>query len=141
MKAAVREMAKAEDLVRESRDRLMSELSDPSIQQYFLDSFKAALARGDLDMTKLHAEIMGLKKAPEQNVTVVLAQRYGLDSERELERIIDRHKEVSQLSAEQKFQRCLQFVREFLFQYPERKKDAMVELGIVTVGGSYAEEA
>ena len=128
---AVVKRAASDQIASESRERMMQLLGVPEVEQFFFESYLKALKRGDPRVTQLHAQIMGLQKPPEQNVTFVLAQRYGLGSEAELERIVTRHKEVGNLSAEQKFQRCLQYCKEFLFRFPERKTEALSELGVV----------
>lgn len=104
-------------------EKLLELISTEEFEDLFVDAFKTRLKDHERDAVRLYAEAHKLVGAEQQTV-VLIAQRYGLESEEELERVINRVKEADAMTDEQRFAKTCEFMRTYLNIHPEKKDEA-----------------
>lgn len=124
-----------QQMAKDAPERLAEILQTEEWQTYWLAAYKARLLSHERDAVRLYPELLKMV-GPERNITIVLAERYGVSSEQELERLVNRVKEADQMTDDQRFERTCEFMRNYLRRNPEKMAYAK---DYVLGGESYAE--
>jgi hypothetical protein len=109
------------------REEMLKRIESPEIEDKWLAAFTARLERAERDAVRLYAE-MRKWVGTERNLAVMVFAQLGT-TEPEARRMIDAGKQVTEMSAEARFDECVRYVEaELLRDEGLRERATCVEL-------------
>ena len=105
-----------------AKQYLAEKFESPEVLDLLFNVAIERMRRGEKDGPAFVADILGLRGTKE-NLAQLLAERYGLKSEAELDALVATVKEVQTLTSEQKAERCATYLASYRRLKPDRMKE------------------